>query len=91
MFLNLIDNALEAMRGGGRLRIAAEAYDHSVVVQVQDTVRHRAGDSRLFQPFVTARKKKGRGPRLVFSHQTVLDNGGELWADAESKKEHSSL
>jgi signal transduction histidine kinase len=86
VFLNLIDNALEAMPGGGRLRIAAETHDHSVVVRVQDTGPGIAPEirARLFQPFVTAGKKNGVGLGLAFSHQTVLDHGGELWADAES-------
>jgi signal transduction histidine kinase len=88
VFLNLIDNALEAMPGGGRLRIAAETRDHSVVVRVQDTGPGIAPEirARLFQPFVTAGKKNGVGLGLAFSHQTVLDHGGELWADAESKE-----
>jgi signal transduction histidine kinase len=86
VFLNLIDNALEAMPAGGRLRIAAETHDHSVVVRVQDTGPGIAPEirARLFQPFVTAGKKNGVGLGLAFSHQTVLDHGGELWADAES-------
>lgn len=86
VFLNLIDNALEAMPGGGRLRIAAETHNHSVVVRVQDTGPGIAPEirARLFQPFVTAGKKNGVGLGLAFSHQTVLDHGGELWADAES-------
>lgn len=86
VFLNLIDNALEAMPGGGRLRIAAETHNHSVVVRVQDTGPGIAPEirARLFQPFVTAGKKNGVGLGLAFSHQTVLDHGGELWADAET-------
>jgi signal transduction histidine kinase len=85
VFLNLIDNALEAMPGGGCLRIAAQTSDHSVVIRVQDTGPGIAPEirTRLFQPFVTARKKNGVGLGLAFSHQTVLDHGGELWADAE--------
>jgi signal transduction histidine kinase len=86
VFLNLIDNALEAMPAGGRLQIAAETHDHSVVVRVQDTGPGIAPEirARLFQPFVTAGKRNGVGLGLAFSHQTVLDHGGELWADAES-------
>ena len=38
---------------------------------------------QLFQPFVTAGKKNGVGLGLAFSHQTVLDHGGDLWADTE--------
>ena len=83
VFLNLIDNALGMMPKGGQLRIAARAEGSSVVVRVQDTgpgipPQIRA---RLFQPFVTAGKKNGVGLGLAFSHQTVLDHGGKLWAD----------
>jgi signal transduction histidine kinase len=86
VFLNLIDNALEAMPAGGRLRIAAETQNHSVVVRVQDTGPGIAPEirARLFQPFVSAGKKNGVGLGLAFSRQTVLDHGGELWADAET-------
>ncbi len=86
VFLNLIDNALAAMPRGGRLRISAETSPDSVVVRVQDSgpgiapqIRHQ-----LFQPFVTSGKKNGVGLGLAFSHQTVLDHGGDLWADTEA-------
>jgi signal transduction histidine kinase len=84
VFLNLIDNALDVMPKGGRLEIAAEAHGQSVVVRVEDTGPGIAPQVRaeLFQPFATAGKKNGVGLGLAFSHQTVLDHGGELWIDA---------
>ena len=85
VFLNLIDNSLGMMPAGGKLQISAELSQGSVLVKVQDSgpgiapqIRHQ-----LFQPFVTAGKKNGVGLGLAFSHQTVLDHGGELWADTE--------
>ena len=88
VFMNLIDNALGMMP-------KRAAADHgpvgraSVLVRVQDTgpgilpqIRER-----LFEPFVTAGKKNGVGLGLAFSHQTVLDHGGKLWADAEGQRE----
>jgi signal transduction histidine kinase len=85
VFLNLIDNALGVMPGGGSLDIAAETLDHSVVVSVQDTGPGIAREirTRLFHPFVTAGKENGVGLGLALSHQKVLDHGGELWADSE--------
>jgi signal transduction histidine kinase len=85
VFLNLIDNALGAMPEGGSLEIAAETSDKTVVVKVQDTGSGIAPQILpiLFQPFVTGGKKNGVGLGLALSHQTVLDHGGELWADAE--------
>jgi len=86
VFLNLIDNALAAMPRGGHLKITAETSPDSVVVRVQDSgpgiapqIRHQ-----LFQPFVTSGKKNGVGLGLAFSHQTVLDHGGDLWADTDA-------
>ena len=86
VFLNLIDNALGVMPGGGRLYIAAEVSDHQAVVRVQDSGPGISPQIRqhLFQPFVTAGKKNGVGLGLAFSHQTVLDHGGDLWAGADA-------
>ena len=86
VFLNLIDNSLGVMPTGGTLSITARTEASSVTVRVQDTgpgipAQIRA---RLFQPFVSAGKKNGIGLGLAFSHQTVLDHGGKLWADPDS-------
>jgi signal transduction histidine kinase len=84
VFLNLIDNALGAMPGGGSIEISAQTSNGSVVVSVQDTGPGIAPEirPRLFQPFATAGKKNGVGLGLALSHQTVLDHGGELWEDS---------
>ena len=86
VFLNLIDNSLGVMPTGGTLSITAKTEASSVMVRVQDTgpgipAQIRA---RLFQPFVSAGKKNGIGLGLAFSHQTVLDHGGKLWADPDT-------
>ncbi len=84
VFLNLIDNALGVMPAGGMLSIAADASNGNVLVRVEDTGPGIDPQIRpqLFQPFVTAGKKNGVGLGLAFSHQAVLDHGGDLWADA---------
>ena len=86
VFLNLIDNALGVMPGGGRLNITAQISDHEALVRVQDSGPGISPQIRqnLFQPFVTAGKKNGVGLGLAFSHQTVLDHGGDLWADEDA-------
>jgi two-component system sensor histidine kinase HydH len=37
----------------------------------------------LFEPFVSAGKKNGLGLGLALSRQTVLDHGGDMWAESE--------
>lgn len=82
VFLNLITNAVEAMPGGGSVKIRAERNGSSVVVRVDDTgpgIPVSVRD-RLFEPFVTSRKS-GLGLGLALSRQTVLEHGGDLWVE----------
>jgi signal transduction histidine kinase len=83
-FANLIGNALEAMAGSGEVRITAEIEDGAAVVHVEDTGPGIAPEIRaqLFQPFVSAGKRNGLGLGLALSRQTVLDHGGDMWAES---------
>ena len=83
MFFNLITSALEALPGGGEIRIEATKSRHHVLVAVEDTgpgIPHEIRD-RLFEPFVTAGKQGGLGLGLVVSRQSVLDHGGDMWLE----------
>jgi signal transduction histidine kinase len=83
VFLNLIDNALEAMPHGGHLDIEAQRKNGNVLIRVEDSGPGIPDDvrSRLFQPFVSSGKKNGLGLGLALSRKTLLDHGGDLWAD----------
>jgi signal transduction histidine kinase len=83
VFHNLFENALEAMDGRGTIRVSADIADDSVSVHVWDTGRGIHPDLRrsLFQPFATRGKTGGLGLGLALSRQTVIANGGDLWAD----------
>jgi signal transduction histidine kinase len=85
VFSNLVANALEMMPEGGEIRISAAAQNGFVVADVRDTgpgIAPAIRDS-LFEPFVSAGKKNGLGLGLALSRQTVLDHGGEMWAESE--------
>jgi signal transduction histidine kinase len=84
VFSNLFENAIEAMRSGGRISIGSEANGENILVRVEDSGPgiNPALRGRLFQPFVTAGKKNGLGLGLALSRQTLLDHGGDLWLDA---------
>jgi signal transduction histidine kinase len=85
VFSNLVGNALEMMPEGGRIHISAEAQNGSVVAEVRDTGPGIAPEIRgsLFEPFVSAGKKNGLGLGLALARQTVLDHGGDMWAESE--------
>ncbi|MCC6341960.1 MAG: sensor histidine kinase [Bryobacterales bacterium] len=82
VFVNLVQNALDALPGGGEVRIEATAEAAWVTAGIADTgpgippgIR-----SQLFQPFVSHGKKNGLGLGLALARQTALDHGGDLWA-----------
>jgi signal transduction histidine kinase len=85
VFVNLVGNALEALRQGGEIHIGATADRDAVVVEVADTGTGIAPEIRdlLFQPFVTSGKRNGLGLGLALSRQTVLDHGGDMWVESE--------
>ena len=83
VFLNLIANALEAMPNGGCVEIRAERNGDCILVRVDDTGPGIPASVRkhLFQPFVSE-GKNGLGLGLALARQTLLDHGGDLWAEA---------
>jgi signal transduction histidine kinase len=85
VFFNLLNNAVEAMPAGGGVRISARAENGAVTVCVEDTGPGIAPEVRdqLFQPFASFGKKGGLGLGLAMARQTVLDHGGDLWAESE--------
>jgi len=83
VFLNLITNALEAMPGGGELRIGVRRAGDHVLVEMEDTgpgIPHEIRD-KVFEPFVTAGKENGLGLGLALSRRAVLDHGGDMWIE----------
>ena len=83
MFFNLITNALEAMPGGGEIRIEAATSRDYVLVAIEDTgpgIPREICD-KVFEPFVTAGKENGLGLGLAISRQAVLDHGGDMWIE----------
>ena len=87
VLVNLLVNALEVMPNGGTIHISAVSHRRSVLIRVRDTGPGIAPEirGRLFQPFATAGKATGIGLGLAFSRQTVIDHGGEIWAESSSR------
>ena len=85
VFINLVDNALEAMPAGGAIHIGATVDADAATIQVTDTGPGISPEIRehLFQPFVSSGKKNGLGLGLALSRQTILDHGGDMWVESE--------
>jgi signal transduction histidine kinase len=78
-FLNLALNALQAMPGGGALRVATSRAPGGIVVEIRDTGPGISPDirERLFEPFATTREG-GTGLGLPIALRIVEAHSGEL-------------
>src|SRR5712672_2969682 len=65
VWTNIIDNAIDAMKGQGRLRLRTYGEDKFVVVEILDNGPGIPAEiqSRIFEPFFTT-KKVGEGTGL---------------------------
>jgi signal transduction histidine kinase len=87
VFMNLMLNAIEAMKGtGGELTIRSRSMpDDRLSISVSDTgVGLPAGSvEQLFQPFHTT-KLQGTGMGLTITRSIVESWGGRVWATANA-------
>lgn len=79
VFVNLIQNALDAMGDRGTIKVAIGVAGSNVKISIHDNGPGIAADveERLFQPFTTS-KDHGLGLGLVICRDIVSDFGGEL-------------
>ncbi len=84
VFINLIENALDALDGPGRVEIATApgADGRSVQVRVSDTGRGLPAEDRdrLFLPYIST-KKEGGGLGLAIVSDIVSGHGGTIRAE----------
>jgi signal transduction histidine kinase len=86
VFVNLISNAIDSMPKGGSIRIRADFAPGNVMVRVEDSGVGISDEawSNLFRPFASFGKKNGLGLGLALSRQSLLDSGGDLWAEKKA-------
>jgi signal transduction histidine kinase len=81
LFLNLVLNALDAMREGGTLSLRTRVRGGKVIAEVRDTGHGIPAEvrERIFDPFYTTREVgEGTGLGLAVSGSIVAAHGGRI-------------
>lgn len=93
VFLNIINNAMHAMKNGGILTISASSKDEHVELRFADTGQgikkeHR---SRIFDPLFTTKKVgEGTGLGLSVSYGIITKHGGAITFETRTSEESDS-
>ena len=92
VLLNLLGNAVDALAGGGEIRITSHAEKDAggrpmVVVRVCDSGSGMPPDvqCRIFEPFFTT-KEQGTGLGLCIAAQVMAAHGGGLMLESSTEK-----
>ncbi len=86
VWMNLIDNAIDAIGDGGHVAVTVEGHEKSVIVHIVDDGPGIPVDvmSRIFEPFFTTKEVgKGTGLGLEMARRLAESNGASL--DVESR------
>lgn len=85
VFLNLIQNAIEAIEKKGRIVLRSRRRGKSVLVEVSDTGKGMSPEvkKRLFEPFFTTKEVgQGLGLGLSVSAMIIQNHQGEIRVDS---------
>lgn len=91
VLVNLVVNAIQAMEGGGSLKIKTTAYEEHISLIIEDSGAGMSKDvlKKIFIPFFTTKEiGKGTGLGLPVVHGIISSHGGTI--SVESKVGHGS-
>ena len=89
LFLNLVNNAFDAMKKGGRLEISVRDNppNHVMVIIKDDGIGIAQKDiEHIFEPFYSTKKSKGTGLGLSISYGIVKKLRGTIYVESEPEE-----
>lgn len=85
-FLNLLENALQAVSAGGEIKVKSAREGDEVVIAISDNGRGMSEDvlQQAFEPFFTTRDVgQGTGLGLTVVRDIVRVHGGEIFIESQ--------
>jgi signal transduction histidine kinase len=85
VFINLINNSLDAMPLGGKLTVSTESETDSVVIVVADSGEGIAEDKidLIFDPMFSTKRGRGTGLGLTIVKQIISEHNGEVEVESD--------
>jgi signal transduction histidine kinase len=82
VFINLINNSLDAMPQGGKLTICSKCDDNAVIIAVSDNGEGIDKDKidLIFSPLFSTKRERGTGLGLTIVKEIINEHGGEVSA-----------
>jgi PAS domain S-box-containing protein len=88
MFINIINNALDAMPDGGRISLSTWRNDGSVFVSISDTGDGMSEEvkMKIFDPFFTTRRPQRTGLGMSIVYSVIARHDGRIEVNSELGK-----
>ncbi|KKL85919.1 hypothetical protein LCGC14_1949920 [marine sediment metagenome] len=88
VFVNIINNAMDAMTGGGCITFRTLSKDDTVFVSISDTGEGMTEEvrKRIFDPFFTTKRAEGSGLGMSVAYGVITGHGGKIEVESEAGK-----